>query len=180
MRTLLFSVEDLPWGLRRPLRDFRYPGCALGQSCKASALGLPSWQRRKKKKEKGRCCYQCYVAVNITVGLASHQPCITDLVIYPPMVSVAYIGRWALTCALEGHGAIYVPWLTFYFHHSELWFTYAVCGHDDSLFILLGNSSEFNSVHDIPSSTCQKLLVFFSSSFFLLYRVSLHSSALRP
>jgi len=37
------DYEDLacrsPSGLQRPLRYFEYPGCALGQSRKASVLG---------------------------------------------------------------------------------------------------------------------------------------------
>jgi len=39
MRTLLYCIGDLSWGLQRPLRDFEYLGCALGQSCKACVLG---------------------------------------------------------------------------------------------------------------------------------------------
>jgi len=37
----------------------------------------------------------CSVAVKVTVGQASHWPCITDFVVYPPTGLVAQRGRWA-------------------------------------------------------------------------------------
>jgi len=69
------------------------------------------------------------VAVKVTVGLASHWPCVTDSVVYPPTGSMAW--EKAMSTLPKLHSEYYgiftfIPYTRFEFKHSRS-FAFELC-----------------------------------------------------